>query len=104
MDRDRESILFAPRISLWRSARRWWNEVAEREGRLSAARQLFTKIAEFVRDSTPERCRQRYGDVEYDWEHRVNTTSAAVGWGDRLLGVFPLAVSTHGFRSIPRND
>jgi SAM-dependent methyltransferase len=43
---------------------------------------------EFVRDSTPERRRQRYGDAEYDWQHRVNTTSAAVGWRDRLLGVF----------------
>jgi len=45
-------------------------------------------LAEFVRDSTPERRRQRYGDADYDWEHRVNTTSAAVGWRDRLLGVF----------------
>lgn len=41
-----------------------------------------------MRDSTPERRRQRYGDAEYDWDHRVNTTSAAVGWRDRLLGVF----------------
>ena len=73
---------------MWRSARRWWNEVAERGGRLTATRQLLSKIAEFVRDSTPERLRQRYGDAEYDWEHRVNTTSAAVGWRDRLLGIF----------------
>ncbi len=43
---------------------------------------------EFVRDSTPARLRQRYGDADYDWDHRVNTTSAAVGWRDRLLGVF----------------
>jgi hypothetical protein len=88
MDGDRESTLFVSRVSLWRSARQCWNEVAEREGRLPAARQLLTKIAEFVRDSTPERRRQRYGDAEYDWEHRVNTTSAAVGWRDRLLGIF----------------
>ena len=26
--------------------------------------------------------------MEYDWEHRVNTTSGTVGWRDRLLGVF----------------
>jgi SAM-dependent methyltransferase len=26
--------------------------------------------------------------MEYDWEHHVNTMSAAVGWRDRLLGVF----------------
>lgn len=75
-------------ISVLRSARYWWNDVAGREGRLAASRQLLALLWEFVRDSTPERRRQRYGDAEYDWEHRVNTTSAAVGWRDRLLGLF----------------
>lgn len=42
----------------------------------------------FLRDSTPEAKRRRYGDADYDWEHRVDTTSATVGWRDRLLGVF----------------
>jgi Histone methylation protein DOT1 len=41
-----------------------------------------------VRESTPERRRQRYGDMEYDWEHRVNTTSGTVSWRARLLGLF----------------
>jgi SAM-dependent methyltransferase len=76
------------RISLLRSARRWWNDVAAREGSLAATRQLLSALWEFVRDSTPERRRQRYGDADYDWEHRVNTTSAVVGWRDRLLGLF----------------
>src|ERR1039458_9858893 len=76
------------RVSLSRSARQWWNDVAGREGRVAATRQLLAVLWEFVRDSTPERRRQRYGDAEYDWEHRVNTTSAAVSWRDRLLGVF----------------
>ena len=26
--------------------------------------------------------------MEYDWEHRVNTTSGTVGWRERLFGVF----------------
>jgi SAM-dependent methyltransferase len=76
------------RISLWRSAWQWWNDAAAREGRFAATGQLLAALGEFVRDSTPERRRQRYGDADYDWEHRVNTTSAAVGWRDRLLGVF----------------
>jgi hypothetical protein len=76
------------RIGVARSAWRWWKDNAAREGRVAATRRLLTAVAEFVRDSTPERRRQRYGDAEYDWEHRVNTTSAAVGWRDRLLGVF----------------
>jgi SAM-dependent methyltransferase len=76
------------RVSLPRAAWQWWNDVAAREGRIAASRRLLAALWEFVRESTPERRRQRYGDVEYDWEHRVNTTSAAVSWRDRLLGVF----------------
>ncbi|MGC2023066.1 MAG: class I SAM-dependent methyltransferase [Candidatus Sulfotelmatobacter sp.] len=76
------------RTSLSRSAWQWWNDVAVRKGRLAAARQFVAAIWEFVLDSTPERRRQRYGDAEYDWDHHVNTTSAAVGLRNRLLGVF----------------
>jgi SAM-dependent methyltransferase len=75
-------------ISLSRSAWRWWNDIAGREGHFSAARQLLIALWEFARDSTPERRRRRFGDADFDWDHRVNTTSAAVGWRDRLLGVF----------------
>jgi SAM-dependent methyltransferase len=78
----------SPRISLSRSALQWWNDIAACEGRFTATRQLLAALWEFVRDSTPQRLRQRYGDADYDWEHRVNTTSAAVGWRDRLLGTF----------------
>ena len=82
--RDHEHV----RIGLVRSASIWWKDVAARHGRTVATRQLLSNLLEFARDSTPERLRQRYGDAEYDWEHRVNTSSAAVGWRDRLLGVF----------------
>src|ERR1700683_1463704 len=76
------------RVSLSRSARRWWDDIARREGRVAATQQLLAALWEFVRDSAPERRRQRFGDAEYDWDHRVNTTSAAVGWRNRLLGLF----------------
>jgi SAM-dependent methyltransferase len=85
---DGNSRSASSRTSLSRSAWRWWNDVAEREGRLAATGQFLAAIWEFIRDSTPERRRQRYGDAEYDWDHRVNTTSAGVGWHNRLLGVF----------------
>lgn len=45
-------------------------------------------MKDFVRDSTPARQRQRYGDIDFDWEHRVNTTEATVSFRNRLLGVF----------------
>src|SRR5580700_3888590 len=75
-------------VSLSRSAWRWWSDVAARDGRLAATRQMLVALWEFARESTPERRRQRYGDADYDWEHRVNTTSAVVGWRERLLGAF----------------
>lgn len=59
-----------------------------RTGRLTATRALLRSVWEFVLDSTPSRQRQRYGDADYDWDHKVNTTSGAVGWRERLVGVF----------------
>src|SRR5271165_5621859 len=70
------------------AVRRWWSDLAASEGSFAATRALLKNLWEFVRDSTPSRLKQRYGDADYDWDHRVNTTSAAVGWRDRLLGVF----------------
>jgi hypothetical protein len=75
-------------ISVLRSAWKWWNDLAAHHGRVVATRRLLVTLWEFARDATPERRRQRYGDVEYDWQYRVNTTSAAVGWRERLLGIF----------------
>ncbi len=75
------------RISLLRALRAWWKDRRERHGLASALRMSVADVLEFLRDSTPERRRQRYGDVEYDWEYRTDTTSATVGWRDRLLGV-----------------
>jgi SAM-dependent methyltransferase len=87
--RDASSIAASSiRISVSRSAWNWWNDIAHREGRLAATRQLFVALWEFIRDSTPERRRRRYGDAGFDWDHRVDTTSAAVDWRDRLLGAF----------------
>jgi hypothetical protein len=70
------------------AAERQWRETARQHGHAAAARELLGTLWEFLRDSTPERRRQRYGDAGYDWDHRVNTTSAAVAWRDRLLGLF----------------
>ena len=65
-----------------------WREESARAGRLAAWALVMREFAGFLRDSTPQRRRSRYGDMEYDWEYRVNTTSGSVNWRDRLLGVF----------------
>jgi SAM-dependent methyltransferase len=75
-------------VDIFRAARRHWNVLTSQRGPLAASRQFLTGLWEFLRDSTPQRQRLRYGDADYDWEHRVNTTSAGLGWRERLLGVF----------------
>jgi SAM-dependent methyltransferase len=68
--------------------RQWWKQRAARQGTLATLGLFLSEVWGFLRDSTPEQRRRRYGDVEYDWDHRVDTTSATVSWRDRLLGVF----------------
>jgi SAM-dependent methyltransferase len=72
----------------WTALRGWWREQARAKGAAGATALLIRNLWSFVRESTPERRRGRYGDMEYDWEHRVNTTSGTVGWRARLLGMF----------------
>jgi SAM-dependent methyltransferase len=66
----------------------WWKQNSKRRGFYPTLKRFISTLCEFVRESTPSRRRQRYGDVEYDWDFRVDTTAATVGWRDRLLGMF----------------
>src|SRR6266568_2759489 len=75
-------------ISILQTAWQWWKYSAAYEGYFAATRRLLGVLWEYALDSTPERLRQRYGDADYDWDYRVNTTSGAVEWRDRLLGMF----------------
>jgi SAM-dependent methyltransferase len=76
-----------PQISIGRSCRDYWKRERARAGRLAATFKLAQVGWEFLCDSLPERKRQRYGDVDYDWEFRVDTTSATVTGRTRLLGL-----------------
>ena len=77
-----------PEPGLAATIHRWWKESSARRGFFPAMKQFVSTLWEFARESTPSRRRQRYGDVDYDWDFRVDTTSATVGWRDRLLGHF----------------
>jgi SAM-dependent methyltransferase len=74
-------------ISVRRALRGYWKRERAAAGGLAAARGLAQAGWEFLRDSLPSRKRRRYGDAEYDWEFRVDTTSATVSWRTRLLGL-----------------
>jgi SAM-dependent methyltransferase len=73
---------------LSKTTRSWWKEDRRLHGFWAAARSLVRHIWEFLWESTPAQRRSRYGDAEYDWDYRVDTTSATVGWRERLLGHF----------------
>ena len=75
-------------ITVLRVMSEWWKESRRRVGTLTTASRFLRAMWEFARESTPERRRRRYGDADYDWDHRVNTTSATVNWRNRLLGIF----------------
>ncbi len=65
----------------------WWREQPEEAYTGVRVRRLAAIGREFVRDSFPDRKRQRFGDAGYDWDYRVDTTSANVGWRARLIGL-----------------
>ena len=77
-----------PEVRVSAVLRAWWKRSVARQGRWRALRRLAGELASFLRDSTPERRRLRYGDAGYDWDNRVDTTSATVLFRERLLGVF----------------
>jgi SAM-dependent methyltransferase len=66
----------------------WWRQGVAYHGVGPTLRRLLAEIWDFLRESTPSHQRRRYGDAEYDWDYRVNTTSATVGFRERLIGVF----------------
>jgi hypothetical protein len=74
-------------LHLTAALRRWFTQQSAHNGVLPTLKEFFRILWQFLLDSLPSRRRQRYGDVDYDWDHRVDTTSATVGWRNRLLGL-----------------
>ena len=81
-----DSLPPKPRLLL--AARGYWSDCIGRSGGWRGSKEFLAACWEFVRDSTPARRRSCFGDADYDWDYRVNTTSGAVGWRERLLGIF----------------
>ncbi len=76
------------KVSVVRSLFTWWHDNVRQRGRVGTARFFLQEMRDFICDFSPARRRQRYGDMDFDWEYRVNTTEATVGFRNRLLGVF----------------
>lgn len=64
--------------------RRGLGDEARERGWPRALFALLARLAGVVRESFPDRRRMRFGDIQYDLEHNVNTTWANVAFTTRL--------------------
>ncbi len=71
-------------FSLSRALRYWWRCHAASLGKLGAARKLAAELWDFLLDFIPARRRRRYGDIDYDWDYRVDTSEATLDRRTRL--------------------
>jgi len=62
----------------------WVRESIRARGWHGALRHYATESVELLRDLSPARRRSRYGDIDYDFEHGVDTTWATVPLRTRL--------------------
>jgi SAM-dependent methyltransferase len=87
-------------IGPWRRFRERWREERARAGAILAADAVLSDAWNYLLESTPWRRRQRYGDADFDWEFRVDTTAATVGSRARLTG----ALAGGPYQPIPPDD
>ena len=74
--------------SLASAVLRWQRDSIRSRGLAGSFRYLAQQFAECVKDSLPERRRSRFGDIDYDCDHGVDTTWARLPLSVRLREVF----------------
>lgn len=75
-----------PISSSFHALKTWWREELAVSGMKLSLGKVANALWAVLCESLPESKRRRYGDIDYDWDYRVNTTSANVNWQTRLLG------------------
>jgi SAM-dependent methyltransferase len=74
--------------SLASAVLRWQRDSIRARGLIGSAKYLAEQFVECVKDSMPERRRSRFGDIDYDCDHAVDTTWARLPISVRLREVF----------------
>ena len=74
--------------SLAAAALRWRRDSLRARGLRGSIRYFAQQFAECLKDSLPERRRSRFGDIEYDCDHGVDTTWARLPLSVRLREIF----------------
>ena len=62
-------------------------ESLQGSGFLKQVRYALCELRDVLHGLAPSRRRARYGDMDFDWEHRADTTASNVGLITRLRGV-----------------
>ena len=65
-------------------ARAWIRATIRERGLLGALRYYAAGCFELLRDLTPQRRRSRYGDIDYDFDHSVDTSWATISLRTRI--------------------
>jgi hypothetical protein len=62
----------------------WLRDSIHNRGVIGSVRYYAREFADMVRDLTPARRKSRYGDIDFDFEHNVDTTWATVSLRTRI--------------------
>lgn len=66
----------------------WLRDSRRTYGVFGTVKRLARGGFDLLRDALPTRRRARFGDLDFDWEQRVDTTASNVGFGTRVREVF----------------
>ena len=72
-------------FSPWRALVRHWRESVRYFGWWRSLRELADACWNALFELLPSRRKARFGDLDYDWEHSVDTTRSNVGLGTQFL-------------------
>jgi hypothetical protein len=72
-------------FSSWRAFVRHWRESVRYFGWWRSLRELASAIWSALLEFLPSRRKARFGDLDYDWEHSVDTTRSNVGVGTQFF-------------------
>ena len=72
-------------FSSWRAFARYWRESVRYFGFWRSARELADACWNALLELLPSRRKARFGDLDYDWEHSVDTTRSNVGVSTQFL-------------------
>jgi SAM-dependent methyltransferase len=80
-------------LSFWRTFHRHWQGSLRYYGPRHTVAQVAEAAYRFFREFLPGRRKAKYGDMDYDFDHSVDTTRANVGFREQLIA----ALSGHQY-------